>query len=210
MGPANDGERLARIHVVVDGAGPLVDLVAHALRTCGLHRVSVGAYAVERLCWATTPPARRDHRRPEFSPLQEIGAIVAVSRGRTSPQRTAPWLHHGVLHLPVEQHPELLQVGPLVVPGASACLSCQQVPPSLLPPTSLDSPPSATPATALDPGVGVLAAAIAGLTIRQALLGDHSLAGVSCDVVGPRPEIVHRYWPARPDCACQPTTVRTA
>jgi len=74
MGPANDRERLARIHVVVDGAGPLVDLVAHALRTCGLHRVrSV------RMPWSSSVG------RPPRLPAETIGARSSRPFRRSGP-----------------------------------------------------------------------------------------------------------------------------
>ena len=44
--------------------------------------------------------------------------------------------------------------------------------------------------------------AIAALTVRQALLGDHDLAGVSSEFRSGRPEVVHRHWPRQLDCSC--------
>lgn len=200
-------DRLADLRVIVDGSGPLVDWTVSALRACGVLRVASGAYAVEQLGWEPPPTPRRDHRVRVAHPLSEVAAIVAVRPGRIDPHVSASWVHHGILHLPVEAHPDLLQVGPLVIPGVSACLTCRhrRVGLSERDPWSNDDVfigGDDSGAQDVDPGVGVLAAAIAALTVRQALLGDHSLAGVSCDVVGPRPEIVHRYWAASPDCSC--------
>ncbi len=223
-GPAPGADRLSLLGVIVDGTGPLVDCVATALRACGVGRVIGGRYAAESLGWTTPPPTRRGRRVAHVDEALTVAAVIAVTHGALDPLVAAPWHRAGILHLPLEVHDGWVQVGPLVIPGVSACLGCRarttgqrERPVSGVASSAgagwRDADPlgiGSTVGPAPDPGVAVLAAAVAGLTVRQALNGDHSLAGISCDIVGSRPEIVHRYWRAHPDCRCVSGTARSA
>lgn len=181
-------QRLAQVVIIVDGSGPLTVAIAAGLHRCGFGRVHTGPLSAHALTWGST--AQADDADCTAGVLDRIGAVVLVTNGPTPERAGLPWLRRGITHLPVAQHPGWVQVGPLVVPGASACLGCAARP------RHTAHPPD-------DPVPHLLASAVAAVTVRAAVLGDHSLAGVSCDVVGDRPEIIHRYWPPQPDCGCR-------
>lgn len=83
--------------VRITGAAPLTQDVERALTDCGL-RVSHRS---------------RAHRR-----------TIAVHVGRPNAAAIHEWMASGTPHLVVSPRPASVRVGPLVVPGATACLQC--------------------------------------------------------------------------------------
>lgn len=55
---------------------------------------------------------------------QRPGLVVLIASHVIPPRHYAPWLRHDVPHLPVVFGDQHITVGPLVVPGESACLYC--------------------------------------------------------------------------------------
>ena len=178
---ATAARRLAHLTIIVDGAGPAVDAVDRAARGVGMTRLVSGAYAAEPAHW-TGPPAP--------------AAIVFVGQGPLQAAVAAPWWRAGVVHLPLRLDGASDEIGPLVVPGVSSCVGCHERLRARSGPR--EHPAPGTP----DPPTVHLAAAVAALTLRRTLLGDHDLAGVSSEVVEGRPEVRHRHWPRHPECGC--------
>jgi len=89
-------------------------------------------------------------------------------------------------------------VGPLVLPGRTACLRCAG--PAW--PSARVCAPGAVPA-----GTAVLAAAVATVTVLATLRGDHSLGGISTEIGLDQVAVTHRLWHPRPDCLCSSGTM---
>lgn len=199
-------ELLAGLTVVVDGVGPAITPLTSALRTLGIGRVLHGAYAAEP---ALHPAAGSPVAAVLFVDTRPVPAAVA-----------APWQRHLIPHLPVTVIPGQAVVGPLVLPGRSSCLRCHELlahagrtighagtdPVDGLLPLTDEAPPDRPPGPpeAPDPALILLAGALAALTVRQMLLGDHSLAGISSEIRSGRPDVIHRHWPRQGDCCGGP------
>lgn len=200
-------ERRGR-RVVVDGAGPLADQIAALLRRCEV-RVDAGRQAAD-----AAELELRDLEELDIGSASRPDAVVLVRDRNVSAVLGAPWRARGVPHLPVTLHDGLLVIGPLVIPGVSGCLVCQEltqrdlmgafpVEPRAAPPLRLDR-------TALD----ALGAAVATLHVLGVLKGSKRLAGVSTEVLVDAPTLTHRHWPPHPGCGCgaaeRPTSVTMA
>ncbi len=165
--------------VVVDGAGALAAEAVHQLRRVRL-RVRAGALAADAELAGDGPRGRP--------------ALVVVVRERPVPVWAGgPWQARGIPHLPVGGGAPTT-VGPLVVPGRSACLVCvarHRGPGRAPPPLPHD-----------DLASRVLAAAVVTVTALAVLRGEDALAGISTEI-GPGAETVrHRVWHADTDCRC--------
>ncbi len=173
--------------VVVDGAGPLASEAVHQLRRVGV-RVRAGSLAAD---------AELTGAGPRGAP-----ALVVIVRDRPVPAWAgAPWHLRGVPHLPVADA-GTTTVGPLVVPGCSACLACvaRQRDAASAP------PPDTTPRD--DVATRVLGGALVTVTALSVLRGEDTLAGISTEI-GPRVETLrHRVWHG--DTACRCSSVRMA
>lgn len=173
----------ARGHVVVDGRGPVALESVLQLRRSGVD-VRGGWHAgdaAELAVAAGAPPPT---------------LVVLAAEAPLRPWSATPWQARGVAHLPVEHLAAVLAVGPLVLPGRSACLGCV-----------LGSRPATPPADPTGPGLPgapavVLAAAVVTVTALAVLRGDESLAGISTEIGPGATTVTHRLWPALPDCRC--------
>ncbi|ARC56332.1 hypothetical protein AS850_04480 [Frondihabitans sp. 762G35] len=94
----------AASRIAVTGSSPLLDAIVAMLVGCGLSPERVDAESV-----AVRPP-----------PV--LG--VAVSHHVHDPQVTGAWLRRDVPHLCVVMGDRSTRVGPVVVPGATACAHC--------------------------------------------------------------------------------------
>ena len=174
MGGRND---LA--HVVVDGWGPLAQELTAQLRRC-LVEVRGGSHAADgaeiALDADAVPPA----------------VVVVVAQGRAPGWAGSPWQARGIPHLPLVLTGRSVVVGPLVVPGRTACLGCAR---SAWSGSDVGGPDT--------PGGGlVLAAAVATVTALAVLRGDHSLGGISTEIGLDEVAVTHRLWRPRPGCGC--------
>ena len=95
-------------------------------------------------------------------------------------------------HLPVVLGRRGLVVGPLVLPGRTACLRCAG--------PAWDG--SRVGAARDPPGGLVLASAVAVVTVLATLRGDESLGGISTEVALDEVRVTHRVWGPRPGCRC--------
>jgi hypothetical protein len=166
--------------VVVDGYGSLAAEVSAQLRRCDV-TVRAGAYAslAAELCGG-------DQEAPS--------AVVLVAHGAVPAWAGSTWHAAVVPHLPVGIGESTLVVGPLIVPGITACLACAAAA------GPVDRPPPHRDIRLT--GETVLAAAIATVTILTLLHGDTSLGGISTEICLRETTVVHRLWTARADCRC--------
>ncbi len=171
--------------VVVDGWGPLAEELVAQLRRCDV-QVRGGRHAADgaELALSTS----------ESLP----GVVVVVAEGRAPWWAGAPWQARGVPHLPVVLGETGVVVGPLVLPGRTACLRCAG--PAW--PVS-----RVCEAGAVSPGTAVLAAAVATVTVLATLRGDTSLGGISTEIGLDEVVVTHRLWKLRPGCCCSSATM---
>ena len=166
-------------HVVVDGWGPIADELLAQLRRCRL-TVHGGRHAADgaELALATSaePP----------------GAVVVVAEGRTPTWAGAPWHARGIPHLPVVAGDRSVLVGPLVLPGLTACLRCARS----------AWPTSRVTGARVPAGTVVLASAVATVTVLATLRGDASMGGISTEIGLDEVAVTHRLWNVRPGCSC--------
>jgi hypothetical protein len=183
------GEGYDLRYVVVDGWGRLADEVAGQLRRCGVP-VRAGGHAAdsaEATLGSGSDPTTAGE--PDAVPPR---AVVVVADGRAPGWAGAPWQARGIPHLPVVVGGRRVVVGPLVLPGRTACLRCARQA------WGAGSPPAAD-----TPGGGlVLAAAVATVTVLAVLRGDHSLGGISTEIGLDEVAVTHRLWNPRPGCRC--------
>lgn len=193
LGPARAWSR-----VVVDGAGRLARDLADDLRVAGVGSVTGGVFALDAELRLT------DHR-PDLA--------VLVTGAPCRPGVAAPLLARGIPHLPVTVHELEVVVGPLVLPGRSACLRCLALVggPGACG-TACGSPARpgvsdgdavvAHPTTAVvDPALHAFARATATMTICAAL-SEECPPGVTLEVSVPWPRPVQRVWSPHPRCRC--------
>lgn len=166
--------------VVVDGWGPLADELVAQLRRCEVP-VLGGAHAADgaelALAVGRSTPA----------------VVVVVAEGRVPRWAGTPWQARGIPHLAVVHGSDRVVIGPLVLPGRTACLRCAEG----------AWPGSPLRGTADVPGgTVVLACAVATVTILATLRGDESLGGISTEIGLDDVTLTHRLWNVRPDCGC--------
>jgi bacteriocin biosynthesis cyclodehydratase domain-containing protein len=97
-------EPASALRVAVTGSSPLLDAIVALLTGCGLSPEHVDAESVGS------------------RPAPALG--VAVSHHVHDPQVTGAWLRRDVPHLCVVVGDRSTRVGPIVVPGATACAHC--------------------------------------------------------------------------------------
>jgi hypothetical protein len=186
----------ARRHVTVDGSGALPATLAALLRQAGVGSVACGRYAAD---------AAPDDRAPDVVVLAGSWALDHA-RGRR-------WLATGVPHLPVVLQGTAGLVGPLVEPGTTACLRCQDLTradldpgwPALLAqllPPGVSGPPDVGGETCL---VGVVAA-VASMVVLARLDGHAQAPGMSLELRLPWPLPEQRHWPPHAACPCGAAT----
>lgn len=183
----------AEHEVVVDGWGRVADEAVAQLRRMRVP-VRYGAHAA-------------DAAELELAGGGPTPALVILVADRLTdvsapwvgaPSMAAPWHAHRVPHLPLVTGWGRVTVGPLVVPGRSACLACV---------TRHEVGPAAGQDTVTS-GAVVLGAAVATVTALAVRGGDTSLAGISTEIDHAGSGVVHRVWACRPGCGC--TSARMA
>ena len=158
--------------------------------------------------------ARAVHRvEPEVRTADDARRLpdLAVLTGRPDPVLLAGLVRDGVPHLAVHAEEAIGVVGPLVLPGRSACVRCLDLSkaardpawPRILAQAGGDCGSSAGP-QACDT---VLAAATAALAAAQALTFidracEPATANATLEVVLPGWQWQRRGWPAHPACTC--------
>jgi hypothetical protein len=190
-------------YVVLDGSGALVTETARQLRRAGVD-VRTGALVADAAESAVGDGA--DAPR----------LVVLVRADALPPWAGAPWQRRAIPHLPVVELLESIVVGPLVLPGRSACVTClgrawpgwAAVRPRPSPGVARTASGSVSPSGhPEDTAAYVLATAFVIVIVLAVLRGDEDLAGISTEI-GPRASTVtHRLWNARPGCRCSSVTM---
>lgn len=178
--------------VLVHGAGRLADDIALQLSGHQVARVVRGERTVPDL-WTGDPPA----------------LVVLVEHRAVGPDRRAEVEALGVPVLPVVHDGPHGIVGPLVVPGVSACLGCLDLTradhdpawDSLLRQATTWSVRPDLVETGPDPELAALLGATAVMVAACAVRGA-SPSGVSLEVSLPWPRHVQRRWSPHPACGC--------
>jgi hypothetical protein len=149
--------RRHRAQVVVDGAGRLGAAIAHLLAASGVGRVRVVDNGVVSLtdvspaghrfetlgqsrqlavhaalgAWgaqaAPSPPPRRHQTNRPAGRSSPVDVVLLTTPQARAPRRRAELLLGGQPHLPVAVHETVGEIGPLVLPGGSACAGCVEL-----------------------------------------------------------------------------------
>jgi hypothetical protein len=136
---------------------------------------------------------------------------LAVITGYPDPVLLAGLMREGVPHLVVHADEAIGVVGPLVLPGRSACVRCVDLSKAARDPAWPAILAQATGAGAAADAMRacdtVLAAATAALATAQALtlidrVGEPAAANGTLEVVLPEWQWQRRGWPPHPACAC--------
>ncbi|MGZ4751131.1 MAG: hypothetical protein ACXVYU_08655 [Oryzihumus sp.] len=206
-------------HVLVGGDGTLARSLALLLRRAGIGRVETGAAALDALELGLRA-AGRPVTEGRSCATGRSGAVVSGSdrpdlvvllgSGALDPGAGAPWLRHGIPHLPVVAQGHRVLVGPLVAGPGGPCLQCCDLDRSdrdpqwprllaqLTPPQPVGRPRPVEAAT----GVTATAAGLAALLVHSHLDAGAVPRGVSLELSLPWPTVVHRRWSAHPRCGC--------
>ncbi|GGL30626.1 hypothetical protein H9L10_09190 [Phycicoccus endophyticus] len=173
--------------VVVDGWGRVAEETTAQLRRCRVP-VRAGAHAADA--------AELDVAAGGPAPALVLLAVEDLEpEWLRAPSLGAPWQVRGVPLLPVTGRGGVLVVGPLVVPGRTACLTCVRA--------SVPAPgPGPVPTAAV-----VLGAAVATVTALAVLAGDLALGGISTELGAGGGDVVHRVWTSWPGCRCTSATM---
>jgi bacteriocin biosynthesis cyclodehydratase domain-containing protein len=216
-----------RAHVLVRCRGRVGPLIAALLAAGGVGRVSVtgsGVVAPDDVTVGGLGPddvgrpyvlaaidaVRRaspavDTRRPATG----VPDFVVLAAGPLPlPADQVRWTAAGVPHLPVLLRDGVAIVGPLVVPGRTACLACVEAHrrdrDPAWPVLAAQLATEARPELA-DPAVVSLAAALAAAEVSGHLEGQPTAAlGVSLEAGPPGVPLRQRAWPPHPRCGCLP------
>lgn len=193
-----DAAGVGAVQVVDDGLTRPEDCGVGGLRAAAVGRPRQEA-AGELVTGAT------DQRVAAAAPRVALPDLVVLAPVAGAPTPEPPRL---LPHLLSEVRGEVGVVGPLVVPGTSACLRCLDL-------TRTDHDPGwpaiavqlATNARAAAPCDGVLAVAVAAQTAAQALAfldgtGLPAAAGGTLELAYPDWRWRRRSWQLHPDCDC--------
>ncbi len=220
-------ERRSASAVVVAGRGPLAVGIVTGLVLAGIGAVHTDTGGEVRSSDLGTGYLDADHGRDRLvatrdavrrlvpgartdpPPLRLVPDLVVLADECPQPARLAALHSEVVAHLPARLRDGIGIVGPLVLPGRSACLSCVELHRSACDPEwSVVAAHLVGRSGRADPSC---VAATAGLATAQALAAVDGMGG------GPAPavldatlelnlaagELVRRVWTARPECRCR-------
>ena len=150
------------------------------------------------------------------APTAGLDLVILAGEGETAREIADECLRIDVPHLMTATRDGCGIVGPLVQPGRTACLRCVDAARSTVDAAwpaivaQLDRPLSASSAALVRAVSAVLDAAVAVLTVRDALAhlaGEPALTHSATLRVGPDLSDLRRLrWPLQPHCGCAPLT----
>ncbi len=223
------GQRLrarTRRSVLVRCRGRIGPVVAALLAASGVGRVAVSAagtvraedaavggltpadagvaYALAAADAVRRAAPRTDTRMPASGSRPDF--VVLAAGPVPSPGDRLRWTARRVSHLPVLLRDATAVVGPLVVPGSTACLDCvelhrrdrDQAWPAVAAQLATDPAPEASHVA-----VATAAAALAAMQVLAYLDGDDpETRGVSLELNRLGDRVRHRPWEPHPRCGC--------
>jgi bacteriocin biosynthesis cyclodehydratase domain-containing protein len=197
-------------HVVVDDDGVCAPADCApggaSVGDVGASRSAVGRAVVQRASGSTQPRPFEPTDRPDL-------VILAPRAGVAGPRLGDQLLRDGVPHLLAGVNETTAVVGPLVVPGESACLRCLDLrrtdrdPAWPLIAAQLAAQPSRAPTTACDVALASLAASVTALQALSWIdaAGSPPLPATfdgTLEVTLPDWRIRRRAWSRHPACGC--------
>jgi len=197
-------EALVRIH----GGGRVGAGIARLLSASGIGRVTDAPPAGE-----TSPPEQT--RRAGGGPMRAPRPDLAVLVGRPPQELRAGLMEERVPHLAVLADEAIGVVGPLVIPGRTACLRCLDLartdrdpawPLILAQLTSREPDPRACDAPLAAAVAAQAAAQVLGFIDRAAPAG--AVTNGTLELVLPGWQWRRRTWPPHRDCSCGEYAVR--
>jgi bacteriocin biosynthesis cyclodehydratase domain-containing protein len=219
----------ARRHcaVTVQGSGRVAGHVAAVLAAAGVGRVHLTDEASARLhqaqpggvlpsdegrsfALAATEAVLRAAPEADTSPLpigERPDLVVLAIDGPVDPGRHTSLHTHDRAHLPVQLGADHGTVGPLVIPGLTACLRCVELHrrdrDPAWPTLSLQLGMQGRRAQPSDVAVATVVAGVAALQALAYLDGDRpdSIDG-TIELHLPDWRLRRRSWPLHPDCGC--------
>lgn len=219
--PSGAVVRAQRAHATVGvcGLGRTGLLLARSLVACGMgtvvvddelevdaHDVGPGGYDLRDVGTSRRAAAARllhgHGGRVGVGERTDLDVVVVVAGGPLDVTRTWRLMGHGIPHVPVAWDGPAVTVGPLVIPGATACLRCVDL-------HRADDGRSPRRTASLRPGrhaeetVLALAAAAAAARAATTLVdgGDVGIATSERFTLTRRTPEVER-WPPHPACGC--------
>lgn len=193
LAPGDVGDRLHR------RAAARVEIAAHGdAATLARHVVA----DLERTGIATS-----------LSPVDAPTLIVVLAGAACSRSVFEVFAHEDLPHLPAYLHEDTVRIGPLVVPGASPCVNCDdqrraQWDPAWPALVSQFDRPLATPGVEAQGAVSALTLRVAAVTVAEEVVGfceaqdPRSLGGTLTVGPGTR-DLVHERLEFQPTCGCR-------
>mgnify|MGYP006280985181 CR=1 FL=1 len=132
--------------------------------------------------------------------------IATTDFGDEHPDYLQRWMSEELIHLQISQpNPYTLEIGPMVIPGKSACINCvtlhkrDQLPPFINLFTDRSHREVGTATSTFAAGV------ITSYIAEFAATGSTALMtkSISINVLNPLTEIVERFWDFHPECGCR-------
>ena len=143
--------------------------------------------------------------RDAFPPHPAL-LIATTDFGDEHPDYLQRWMSEDLVHLQISQpNPFTLEIGPLVIPGKSACTNCvalhkrDQLPPFINLFRNRSHHEVGTATSTFTAGVITSYIAEFAATGATALM----TKSISINVLNPLSEIVERFWEFHPECGCQ-------
>lgn len=199
---------VGRVHIEADGLVDPADACPGGLLQSDEHR----PYAV-----AATDAVRRAAPEVDTRPLgpnRQPDLVILASGRRPPPAGALGRAIRGAPHLPVGLRDGTAVIGPLIVPGRTACLDCIElhrldrdpVWPAIA--AQLSTARSAQP----DPSQLAIAATAASLAAAHVLCfldgGEPESLGRSLELTGLGERVRRRSWPLHPRCDCTGSPLR--
>ncbi len=193
---------VGRVRIEATGVATSGDACPGGLLQSDAHR----AYAVAA-AEAVRRAAPEADTRP-LGPTRRPDLVILAAGYRPSPAGTLARSIRGVPQLPVSLRDGTAVIGPLTVPGHTACLDCVELHRLDRDPTwpALAAQLSTARADQPDPSHTALASSTAGIAAAQVLChldgGEPEALGRSLELTGLGERIRRRTWPPHPRCDC--------
>ncbi|MBM7827921.1 bacteriocin biosynthesis cyclodehydratase domain-containing protein [Microbacterium aurum] len=200
-----DGDDAERFAARIGGALITDDASAPVVRLEVPESLGVAGHEALEAGWRAAGVHVASLTRWESAPPPSRLPVVVVAERMLDPRRAARLMAADIVHLPIELAGDRVRVGPLVVPGRTACLACVHAHRTDADPTwpLLAAQLLGREPTHTDPALLVEAAVLGARMLRGIAVAD--AAGVSVTISS---DDVRRMWHAhRPHPACLCRTV---